>query len=176
MLETKALPAHFLHIYVQTQIHLCIPSIKIFAFTSILCWPSVLYLHLACSEHLLSQFSANPAVTNLCRLISYECDLLKPTLGPTTSPTARSCQTCAVKEELFSSPLIFSWNHICIFFVPNSRLGGWQLHCWKFQPDPVAEARAEVDSTVAEAFYLEKLWCWRTCKQLALQGFGAFQR
>lgn len=25
-------------------------------------------------------------------------------------------------------------------------------------------------------FFLEKLWCWRTCKQLALQGFGAFRR
>lgn len=132
---------------------------------------------LACSEHLLSQFSANPAVTNLRRLISYDCDLLKLTLGPTTSPTARSCQTCAVKEELFSSPLIFPWTHICIFFLSlDSRLGGWQPHCWKLQPDPGAEARAEVDSTVAEAFYLEELWCWRTCKQLALRGFGASRR
>lgn len=32
MLETKALPAHFLHIHAQTQIHLCISSIKLFAF------------------------------------------------------------------------------------------------------------------------------------------------
>lgn len=58
----------------------------------------------------------------------------------------------------------------------DSRLGGWQPHCWKFQPDPGAEARVEVDSTVAEAFYLEKLWCWKTCKQFALQGFGFFRR
>lgn len=64
-----------------------------------------------------------------------------------------------------------------VFFLSlDSRLGGWQPHCWSFQPDPGAEARAEVDSTVAEAFYLGKLRRWGTCKQLALQGFGAFRR
>lgn len=108
-----------------------------------------MHLPLACSDHLLPQFSANPAVTNLCRLISYDCDLLKLTLGPTTSPTARSCQACAVKEELFSSPLTYLLleSHL-YFFVPGqqagrlaaallevpARLGGWSqswawFHC-----------------------------------------------
>lgn len=73
---------------------------------------------------------------------------------------------------LLESPSVFFF----FFLSLDSRLGGWQPHCWKFQPDPAAEARAEVDSTVAEAFYLEKLWCWRTCKQLTLQGFGFFRR
>lgn len=183
------------------QIHWCIAYIEVFALISpyvgqvciqfwvvckliswqLLCYICLLintrvYLPLACSEHLLSQFSANSAAPNLRRLIFYDRDLQKPTLGPTT---ARNCQTCAVKEEFLSSPLIFSWNnHLYFFFLMSldSRLGGWQPHCWKFQPDPGAEARVEVDSTVAEAFYLEKLWCWKTCKQFTLQGFGFFRR
>lgn len=157
MLETKALPAHFLHIHAQTQIHLCISSIKLFAFhfhiigpvciqfcfnrnksslssfyyyyyyfPAIFCF---LLKHTECTyllhaQNICSHNSLQTLLcTNLCRLISCDCDLLKLTLGPTTAPTARSCQTCAVEEELFSSPLIFSWNHICIFFVPGQQAG-----------------------------------------------------
>lgn len=150
MLESKAFPAHFLLTYVQTQtntlvyiIHwgiccnfpLCWPSLHSVLFwvvCKLISWQLLCYicllintkidLPLACSEHLLSQFSANSAAPNLRRLIFYDRDLQKPTLGPTT---ARNCQTCAVKEEFLSSPLIFSWNnHLYFFLCPWT--AGWE--------------------------------------------------
>lgn len=203
MLESKAFPAHFLLTYVQTQTNTLVYIIHWgICFNFPLCWPSLnsvffwvvrkliswqpscyicllintrIYLPLACSEHLLSQFSVNSAAPNLCRLIFYDRDLQKPTLGPTT---ARNCQLVQWKKSFSPLHLSSLGITICIFFFMSldSRLGGWQPHCWKFQPDPGAEARVEVDSTVAEAFYLEKLWCWKTCKQFTLQGFGFFRR
>ena len=82
---------------------------------------------------------------------------------------------CSERRVILLSTYLLLESHL-YFLSLDSRLGGWQPHCWNFQPDPGAEARAEVDSAVAEAFYLEKLCSWRTCKRLALQGFGAFQR